>query len=807
MDISDTPELECLENNCLVCGNDNNGITDCSKIECQSDPLLIYVDNYINELARVTVSSADGQDLTPYTICIEGECENGQSSVTVINIFNQDFTIDITNEFGCPVEYVIGQEICGNGKDENGDGLDSYTEEDIEALLTSNGFIKLDVIFEDDEGLVSKNHKSLNSGRFKIETEAGETDFMSPDEYADKIVNFLGAFDTIIEPPSAILIDACDPDMPLPEFINLFDGLPSSLKLFIDEVNDAIYFKPVACEEQIKPEQAKVLNRWIAEKIFNPLVSAVKNGFTDVLKNIGNVTVGASVFVIDQLNTLLINRPEDVSDAVLLALYNGDCPSTKPSTQNEPFLEDLLIPKCWWEDCEGAFLIPPLVAGVSDGAVKLVQGANSFLEFIAAWDPRSTFFVTSTAKKIRENTIDVFVLLYKIIINEKCEDDPTMGVRDKTVTKIKSALSKYFENIDQLTCQGQYYVGQLAFEIIFELLAEKGIGKFIDIINGNAIKNLDAPDRIAETLKVASKDVEIPNFQKATNALIESGIDLNIVNPELVRALGKRMDDYPDMIDVNGNIKYIDEWADFFDDLPCTSIGARFRSESNNILKNLPTCKKLDKFIELRDIAKAVDNSEMDAQQLASLNRRINFWENIVKGTRFEDKTVADAFSSRDNIGGPNMDYITMNNGVGPNIDLNDYDVFTNMTIHFDPVFVEGKWVSKFRADQVLVKVEIVEGIESITDIIIFENKLKPTTALSKNQFGALGQIKIKADLKIGGKSRMVAHTSRNRIESGITTRQVEALMVTNTKLNKKISFKQVSDSDIGDVVTTVEDL
>lgn len=115
--------------------------------------------------------------------------------------------------------------------------------------------------------------------------------------------------------------------------------------------------------------------------------------------------------------------------------------------------------------------------------------------------------------------------------------------------------------------------------------------------------------------------------------------------------------------------------------------------------------------------------------------------------------------------------------------------------------------MSKFRADQVLVKVEAGPDGAIITDIIIFENKLKPSTQLSLNQLGAVAQSHIRETFTIAGNNRQIVYKSMKRVDSGIGDDAVERLMESNTKLTQNISFKQISDSDLGEVVTSVKDL
>jgi len=146
-----------------------------------------------------------------------------------------------------------------------------------------------------------------------------------------------------------------------------------------------------------------------------------------------------------------------------------------------------------------------------------------------------------------------------------------------------------------------------------------------------------------------------------------------------------------------------------------------------------------------------------------------------------------------------------MNALLGDKINLDDYDVFTNMKIHFLDVPIDGKTVNYFRADQALVKVgENTAGLNEIEDIIIFENKLSFGTPLSKNQNAA---VQARGKLEVGGNPKDIVYKSPNRDANFISDDQVRGFLRPGEKLGSKVSFKKVTGGTNETNVGAVTDL
>ncbi len=763
LNTADHQDVLCIGSTCEVCGNglddDMDNIPDCEELECLSDPILIYVNNEIADLGRVTVSSATDKDISEFSICIQDECADDEFGI-ISNVIDEDYSIVIKNKYGCKVDYTIGQEICGNGVDENGDGLDVLLSEDVEAILLANGFVPLDIIFEDDATLQSKPTKSIaDLPRFIFATEGADPEYATVQEHGSRMVEVLRAFDPNAGDP-LILTDSCDPNMPIMDFVDALPDAPTSLKIYVDQNTGKSYIKSIVCLELFDLETTgylaslskfvKFTSKW------NPVSQAFKK-----LKAAGGLLVNQIIKAFGLNENLAIDQPDSFCGGILLAITRaGSCPegTSSPQQPTNGYLSAALIPNCWWQNCDnnGDIYIDPLIAGVYDGAIGAIGGVIDFAEFSAAWNPSNPHFPSQRSAEIRVKTIEVAQLLYKISTDET--------ERAKFLVLIKNEFSKHFENITQLKCDGQYLIGK----ILFEILASKG--------SGTILVSLKQGQGLVNGMVRATSKVDIPNFQKATNALVELGLDLDLVNPDLIKKLGKQLDDFPDMIDGNGNMQYVDEWIKFFDDIDCPSLGPRFRSSEPIYKLKSGNCAKLVKFKELLDAAKTANPPNP---------KRVQFWENMVKGVTFEEVTVNGGFAGRPDAAA----YIKMQMLIGNKIDLDDYDVFTNVKINFPKTI--GKKVSFFRADQVLVKVgKNAEGEIEIQDIIIFENKLSLGTPLSKNQLAAITKSN---DLSIGGDKKKIKYKSKKREINGISETDVEDLFNPGDKL-KNVTFKKVTD-------------
>ena len=103
-----------------------------------------------------------------------------------------------------------------------------------------------------------------------------------------------------------------------------------------------------------------------------------------------------------------------------------------------------------------------------------------------------------------------------------------------------------------------------------------------------------------------------------------------------------------------------------------------------------------------------------------------------------------------------------------------------------------------FVADQVFVKWEFVNGVESITDILVVENKLQGTTALTTNQLAG----RRAASLNVRSRDARVLSSALNRAV-GTTA---PAMIQTRTNLTVSEWFK-IYDAETGDVISGVSQI
>ena len=103
-----------------------------------------------------------------------------------------------------------------------------------------------------------------------------------------------------------------------------------------------------------------------------------------------------------------------------------------------------------------------------------------------------------------------------------------------------------------------------------------------------------------------------------------------------------------------------------------------------------------------------------------------------------------------------------------------------------------------FVADQVFVKWETVNGVESIADLLVVENKLQFGTALTTHQRAG----RLAASLDVRSRDARVVSSAPNR-PAGTTA---PVMNQTRTSLNPSEWFK-VYDAETGDIVSGVSQI
>ena len=103
-----------------------------------------------------------------------------------------------------------------------------------------------------------------------------------------------------------------------------------------------------------------------------------------------------------------------------------------------------------------------------------------------------------------------------------------------------------------------------------------------------------------------------------------------------------------------------------------------------------------------------------------------------------------------------------------------------------------------FVADQVFVKWEFVNGVESITDILVVENKLQGTTALTTNQLAG----RRAASLNVRNRGLGALSAAPQRPGGTVAPLLDQDQIGLNTS-----AWYKIFDSEAGDVITGVTNI
>ncbi len=114
-----------------------------------------------------------------------------------------------------------------------------------------------------------------------------------------------------------------------------------------------------------------------------------------------------------------------------------------------------LIPRCLWDQD----LAPAIAyyAGFIDGAFETVEMGWSVGKFMKAWNPTDPYFYDPKAATIRQQTIDIVVLIQQL--DEKDILVSTIGA------ELGKAFDKYLDETVALTPKARYNQGKLIFEV------------------------------------------------------------------------------------------------------------------------------------------------------------------------------------------------------------------------------------------------------------------------------------------------------------------------------------------------------
>ncbi len=115
-----------------------------------------------------------------------------------------------------------------------------------------------------------------------------------------------------------------------------------------------------------------------------------------------------------------------------------------------------LVPRCLWDQN-----INPTVAyqaGFIDGAFEIAEVVWQASEFFSAWTPTNPFFYSSNAEKIRQQTIDIVLMIKKL-------DDQDI-LMSTVWDEVSKSFGEYVDETVALTPQARYNQGKLIFEVV-----------------------------------------------------------------------------------------------------------------------------------------------------------------------------------------------------------------------------------------------------------------------------------------------------------------------------------------------------
>ncbi|CAA0253158.1 hypothetical protein USCSP91_700001 [Tenacibaculum maritimum] len=114
-----------------------------------------------------------------------------------------------------------------------------------------------------------------------------------------------------------------------------------------------------------------------------------------------------------------------------------------------------IVPKCLWNDND--HLAMAYYAGFIDAAWEGGEMIVALYKFKAAWDPLDSFFLNAEAFKIRQQTIDIVLLIRQL--------DKEDSLVSSVTSTIKKEFVKYVDETLALDPQARYNQGKLIFDI------------------------------------------------------------------------------------------------------------------------------------------------------------------------------------------------------------------------------------------------------------------------------------------------------------------------------------------------------
>lgn len=188
-------------------------------------------------------------------------------------------------------------------------------------------------------------------------------------------------------------------------------------------------------------------------KLYNDILT------TNIKESIGSAIINAS----EHLDLLLDEYKDHVPfvNEELIAGYStydvlkSVLSFTKKCAEDFKSQKNGIVPKCLWNHNVNPAMA--YYAGFIDAAWEGLEMAVDLYKFKAAWDPLDPFFLNAEAFKIRQQTIDIVILIRQL-------DEEDKLVSSITDT-IKKEFGKYVDETLALDPQARYNQGKLIFDV------------------------------------------------------------------------------------------------------------------------------------------------------------------------------------------------------------------------------------------------------------------------------------------------------------------------------------------------------
>ncbi|WP_161635285.1 HNH endonuclease [Aquimarina macrocephali] len=186
--------------------------------------------------------------------------------------------------------------------------------------------------------------------------------------------------------------------------------------------------------------------------------------YNDILTTNIKESIGAAIINASEHLDLLLEEYKDhipfVNEELIAGYSTYDVLKsvlsfTKKCAEDFKSQKKGIVPKCLWDHNVNPAMA--YYAGFIDAAWEGLEMAVDLYKFKAAWDPLDPFFLNAEAYKIRQQTIDIVVLIRQL-------DEEDKLVNSITDT-IKKEFGKYVDETLAFDPQARYNQGKLIFDV------------------------------------------------------------------------------------------------------------------------------------------------------------------------------------------------------------------------------------------------------------------------------------------------------------------------------------------------------